>query len=321
MKMQKGLLLLGTVVLSVLLTACGGQEKKEASSNEKIQVMTTFYPMYEFTKQVVGDKGDIELLIPAGTEPHDFEPSAKDLAKISDSDVFVYNSPELETWTDNLTDTIDTKQTEIIQASKDIKLMEGTEHEHEEAHDHDTQEHEEHGHSHELDPHVWLDPALAIKEVETIRNQLSKKYPDDKAAFEKNAASYIDELKKLDEEFQTAFKDAKNKTFVTQHAAFGYLANQYGLTQEAIAGISPDQEPSPSRLSELKHYVDDNQVKVIYFEENASSKVAETLSKETGVKLEVLNPLESLTDKQIKDGEDYLSVMRENLAALKESVH
>lgn len=321
MKIQKGLLLLGTVVLSVLLTACGGQEKKEASSNEKIQVMTTFYPMYEFTKQVVGDKGDIELLIPAGTEPHDFEPSAKDLAKISDSDVFVYNSPELETWTDNLTDTIDTKQTEIIQASKDIKLMEGTEHEHEEAHDHDTQEHEEHGHSHELDPHVWLDPALAIKEVETIRDQLSKKYPDDKAAFEKNAASYIDELKKLDEEFQTAFKDAKNKTFVTQHAAFGYLANQYGLTQEAIAGISPDQEPSPSRLSELKHYVDDNQVKVIYFEENASSKVAETLSKETGVKLEVLNPLESLTDKQIKDGEDYLSVMRENLAALKESVH
>lgn len=321
MKMQKGLLLLGTVVLSVLLTACGGQEKKEASSNEKIQVMTTFYPMYEFTKQVVGDKGDIELLIPAGTEPHDFDPSAKDLAKISDSDVFVYNSPELETWTDNLTDTIDTKQTEIIQASKDIKLMEGTEHEHEEAHDHDTQEHEEHGHSHELDPHVWLDPALAIKEVETIRDQLSKKYPDDKAAFEKNAASYIDELKKLDEEFQTAFKDAKNKTFVTQHAAFGYLANQYGLTQEAIAGISPDQEPSPSRLSELKHYVDDNQVKVIYFEENASSKVAETLSKETGVKLEVLNPLESLTDKQIKDGEDYLSVMRENLAALKESVH
>ena len=321
MKMQKGLLLLGTVVLSVLLTACGGQEKKEASSNEKIQVMTTFYPMYEFTKQVVGDKGDVELLIPAGTEPHDFEPSAKDLAKISDSDVFVYNSPELETWTDNLTDTIDTKQTEIIQASKDIKLMEGTEHDHEEAHDHDTQEHEEHGHSHELDPHVWLDPALAIKEVETIRDQLSKKYPDDKAAFEKNAASYIDELKKLDEEFQTAFKDAKNKTFVTQHAAFGYLANQYGLTQEAIAGISPDQEPSPSRLSELKHYVDDNQVKVLYFEENASSKVAETLSKETGVKLEVLNPLESLTDKQIKDGEDYLSVMRENLTALKESIH
>ncbi|WP_171004889.1 metal ABC transporter substrate-binding protein [Enterococcus hulanensis] len=321
MKMQKGLLLIGTVVLSVLLTACGGQEKKEASSNDKIQVMTTFYPMYEFTKQVVGNKGEVELLIPAGTEPHDFEPSAKDLAKISDADVFVYNSPELETWTDNLTDTIDTKKTEIIQASKNITLMDGAEHDHEEAHDdHDAKEHEEDGHDHDLDPHVWLDPVLAIKEVETIRDQLSKKYPEDQATFEKNAANYIDELKTLDEDYQAGFKAAKNKTFVTQHAAFGYLAKQYGLTQEAIAGISPDQEPSPSRLSELKHYVDDHQVKVIYFEENASSKVAETLSKETGVKLKVLNPLESLTEKQIKNGEDYVSVMRENLDALKESI-
>ena len=312
---------MGTVVLSVLLTACGGQEKKEASSNDKIQVMTTFYPMYEFTKQVVGNKGEVELLIPAGTEPHDFEPSAKDLAKISDADVFVYNSPELETWTDNLTDTIDTKKTEIIQASKNITLMDGAEHDHEEAHDdHDAKEHEEDGHDHDLDPHVWLDPVLAIKEVETIRDQLSKKYPEDQATFEKNAASYIDELKTLDEDYQAGFKAAKNKTFVTQHAAFGYLAKQYGLTQEAIAGISPDQEPSPSRLSELKHYVDDHQVKVIYFEENASSKVAETLSKETGVKLKVLNPLESLTEKQIKNGEDYVSVMRENLDALKESI-
>lgn len=320
MKMQKGLLLLGTVVLSILLTACGSQEKKEASSEGKLQVMTTFYPMYEFTKQVVGNKGEVELLIPAGTEPHDFEPSAKDLAKISDSDVFVYNSPELEAWTKNLTDTVDTKKTEIIQASKDIKLMEGTAHDHEDTHDHDSDEHDEHGHSHDLDPHVWLDPALAIKEVETIRDQLSKKYPEDKAAFEKNASKYIEELKALDADYQSAFKEAKNKTFVTQHAAFGYLANQYGLTQEAIAGISPDQEPSPSRLSELKHYVEDHDVKVIYFEENASSKVAETLSKETGVKLEVLNPLESLTDKQLKNGENYVSVMRENLDALKESI-
>ncbi|MGF2941505.1 metal ABC transporter substrate-binding protein [Enterococcus xiangfangensis] len=316
MKMQKGLLLLGTVLVSILLTACGSEEKKEASADDKIQVMTTFYPMYEFTKEVVGNKGDVELLIPAGTEPHDFEPSAKDLAKISDSDVFVYNSPELETWTENLTDTIDTDKTKIIQAAKEIELMDGAEHDHEDDHDHD-----DHDHEHELDPHVWLDPALAIKEVETIRDQLSKKYPDDQATFEKNAASYIDELKALDGEYQTAFKDAKNKTFVTQHAAFGYLAKQYGLTQEAISGVSPDQEPSPSRLSELKHYVDDHQVEVIYFEENASSKVAETLSKETGVKLAVLNPLESLTEKQIKAGENYLSIMRENLTALKQAIH
>lgn len=310
--MKKGWLFLATVAAVGLLAACGNQQDQDAAKNDKLQVMTTFYPMYEFTKEVVGDKGDVELLIPAGTEPHDYEPSAKDLAKIAESDVFVYNSPELETWVDNLTDTVDDKKTTVIEASKDISLMEGSEEEGEEGHDHD--------HSHELDPHVWLDPVLAIKEVETIRDDLSKKYPEDKEAFNKNAEAYIKKLQDLDQQYQTAFADASNKTFVTQHAAFGYLAKQYGLTQEAIAGVSPDQEPSPARLSELKHYVDDNHVSVIYFEENASSKVAETLSQETGVKLAVLNPLESLTDQQIKDGESYLTVMEENLNALKESI-
>ncbi|MEO1769312.1 metal ABC transporter substrate-binding protein [Candidatus Enterococcus ferrettii] len=307
--MKKSILFIVAIAAAGLLAACGNQ-KQDTVKNDKLQVMTTFYPMYEFTKEVVGDKGDVKLLIPAGTEPHDYEPSAKDLAKIAESDVFVYNSPELETWVKNLTDTVDTNKTAIVEASKGISLMEGSEEEGEEEHDH----------SHVLDPHVWLDPVLAIKEVETIRDDLSKKYPDDKDAFEKNAANYIKKLQDLDQKYQTAFTDASNKTFVTQHAAFGYLAKQYGLTQEAIAGVSPDQEPSPARLSELKHYVDDNHVSVIYFEENASSKVAETLSQETGVKLEVLNPLESLTNQQMKDGESYLTVMEENLAALKESI-
>lgn len=318
MKMKKGLLLAGAVLLSVVLTACGGQSKKEASSDDgKIQVETTFYPMYEFAKEVVGNKGDVDLIIPAGTEPHDFEPSAKDLAKISKADVFVYNSSALEKWASDI-DSVDKDKTEVIEASKGITLMNGVAEE-EDGSD-DSSSIEASTDANTMDPHVWLDPVLAIKEVETIRDQLSKKYPDDKATFEKNAASYITKLKALDQDYQTAFKDVSNKSFVTQHAAFGYLAKQYGLTQEAIAGISPDQEPSASRLSELKEYVEKNNVQVIYFEENASSKVAETLASETGVKLTVLNPLESLTNKQIKNGETYLTVMQDNLNALKESV-
>ncbi|GCF94144.1 zinc ABC transporter substrate-binding protein [Enterococcus florum] len=318
--MKKALFLLAAVAATGLLAACGNQGESN-DADGKIQVMATFYPMYEFTKEVVGDKGDVELLIPAGTEPHDFEPSAKDLAKISDSDVFVYNNAAFETWTEHLSDSVDTEKTTMIEASKHIDLMEGQAHDHEEAHDHEAEDHAEEGHDHALDPHVWLDPVLAAKEVETIRDDLSKKYPEDKEAFEKNAAAYIEKLNSLDEQYRATFADAANKTFVTQHAAFGYLANRYGLTQESISGVSPDQEPSPSRLSELKHFVDEHQTKVIYFEENASSKVAETLSKETGVKLEVLNPLESLTEKQIDAGETYLSVMEDNLKALEESIN
>lgn len=308
--MKKILLTSALLIGSVLLGACG--QSKE--TNDELKIMTTFYPMYEFSKQVVGDEGDVELLIPAGTEAHDYEPSAKDIAKISEADALVYNSAELETWVDRLGESIDTKQTTFIEAAGQIDLMAGAE---DHDHEHDEQE-EEHHHAH--DPHVWVDPVLAMKEVETIRDVLSEKYPEKKANFEKNAAAYLEELQTLDQEFQAAFKDAKNKTFVTQHAAFAYLAKQYGLTQESIAGISPDEEPSPSRLAELKHYVEDHHVKVIYFEENASSKVAETLAQETGVSLEVLNPLESLTNEQLKAGENYVSVMRDNLDALKASI-
>ncbi|MHC5216854.1 metal ABC transporter substrate-binding protein [Enterococcus sp. LJL128] len=313
-----GMLLVGSLLL---LSACGNS--KTASSNETnengIKIMTTFYPMYDFASQVVGDEGTVELLIPSGTDAHDFEPSAKDIARISDADVFVYNSKEFETWSEDILNNVDQKKVAVIEASQKIDLMEGSEEDHDYDHEEDAA-HEGHDHSHELDPHVWLDPVLAQKEVEEIRDGLVKKYPDKKTVFEKNAAAYIEKLKALDGEYKTAFANAENKTFITQHAAFGYLAKQYGLTQESVSGISPDQEPSPSRLAELKTFIDEHQVKVIYFEATASSKVAETLANETGVELSVLQTLESLTEDEQKDGKDYLSVMQENLAALKKSI-
>ena len=309
---MKKILLSSALLLSgLLLGACG---TTAAKNDDTLQVVATFYPMYEFTKAVVGEEGDVQLLIPAGTEAHDYEPSAKDVAQISEADALVYNSAELETWVDRLAQNINAEQTTLIEATAEIELMEAGA---EEGHEHEEHEGE---HPHEHDPHVWVDPVLAMQEVATIRDALSEKYPDKKEVFETNAAAYLQELHTLDQEFQTAFKDAKNKTFVTQHAAFAYLAQQYGLTQQSIAGISPDEEPSPSRLAELKHFVDEHDVKVIYFEENASSKVAETLAEETGVTLAVLNPLESLTKKQLDAGESYLTVMRENLAALKTSI-
>ncbi len=301
------------------LTACGQTNKQEESGkSDTIKVVTTFYPMYDFAKNVVGDAGDVQLLIPAGTEPHDYEPSAKDIAKITDADVFVYNSHELETWVKDVLENVDEKKVAVVEAAGSIDLMAGAAHDHD--HDEEEADHDEHDHDHELDPHVWLDPVLAQKEIEAIRDALVKKYPEQKATFEKNAAAYIEKLKALDTEYQEAFKDAKNKTFVTQHAAFGYLAKQYGLTQESIAGISPDQEPSPSRLAELKKYIKEHNVSVIYFETSASSKVAETLARETDVELAVLNPLESITQKEQDKGENYISVMKANLEALKKSI-
>lgn len=312
---MKKYLLTAMVMIGALLFAACGNTNKEADKKEDLTIVTTFYPIYDFTKEIVGDEGNVKLLIPAGTEPHDFEPSAKERAEISDADVFVYNSSDMEFFVDSLKDSVDSKQTLMIEAAKGIDRLES-----QEADEHEESE-EGHDHAHEYDPHVWLDPVLAIKEVRTIAGELGEKYPDKKEIFTKNADAYIKKLEALDQKYSEELKNATNRTFVTQHAAFAYLANQYNLEQVAISGVSPDQEPTPSRLAELKEFVKKNNIKVIYFEENASSKVAETLSNETGVKLEVLNPLESLTNEQIKAGENYISVMEKNLEALKESIN
>ena len=172
------------------------------------------------------------------------------------------------------------------------------------------------GHTHEYDPHVWLSPKRAITLVENIRDAFVAKYPDKADTFNSNAAAYIGKLNDLDAEYTEALSNAKQTSFVTQHAAFGYLALDYGLTQIPITGVSAESEPSAKRLASLTKYVKKYDIKYIYFEENASSKVASTLADEAGVKTAVLNPIESLTSKQIKAGEDYFSVMEENLKAL-----
>lgn len=306
--MKKKLLILGTLMLSAVgLAACGSTTEPTKENNNALQIMTTFYPMYEFTKEIVGDVGDVELLIPAGTEPHDFEPSAKDIAKLTEADAFIYNSKELETWVPDITGDFENDKTAIIEAASDIDLVEGA--------DEEEEGHEGHSHSHALDPHVWLDPVLAMQEVKTITTKLSKAYPKYADTFAKNSAAYLEKLSALDEKFQV-LQTATQKTFVTQHAAFGYLARQYGLTQEAVSGLTPDEEPTASRLAELKDYVKKNKIEVIYFEESASSKVAETLASEANVKLAVLNPLEGLSKEKIAAGESYITVMEDNLKHL-----
>ncbi|KRN57595.1 metal ABC transporter substrate-binding protein [Carnobacterium divergens] len=303
------------LLLSILFVVAGCGNKQETAKTDKLQVVTTFYPMYDFTKNVVGDNGEVSVLMKAGTEPHDYEPSAKDIAKIADSDVFVYNSEEMETWVGSVLKNIDTKKTVVIDASKEIKLLEGSHEEEDEDHDHD---HE--GHSHAHDPHVWLDPVLAKEEVNAIKEGLIQADKTNKASYEKNAKTYSDKLDALNEKFEVGLKDAKNRTFVTQHAAFAYLAARYDLKQVAISGISPDQEPSPAKLAELNDFVKENNIKVIYFEETASPKIAKTLAKETGATLAVLSPIEGITKEDQDQGIDYIKVMENNLKALQETI-
>lgn len=305
---MKKLALLGLSLSAAFLAACSNQ-----AASEEPKLVATFYPVYEFTKEIVGDKAEVELLIEAGTEVHGFEPSAKDIAKIEDADAFIYGNENMETWVHELEENLEKSKSDVkvISATEGMLLLPGGD-----DHDHD-HAHGEDGHHHDYDPHVWTSPYRAIMMVETLRDQLIETYPEQKDVFTENAQAYIEKLTALDKAYTDTLSQAKQKSFVTQHSAFTYMALDYGLNQVSVSGISPENEPSVTRLAELADYIKTNAIKYIYFEETASSAVAETLAKETGVKTAVLNPLESLTAEAMKAGETYISTAEANLEALK----
>ncbi|MGT2906358.1 zinc ABC transporter substrate-binding protein AdcA [Streptococcus dentiloxodontae] len=301
-------------LIAAILIAAGGiiyysiaQEEVKKANN--LEVVTTFYPVYEFTKEVVGKEGEVSYLIRAGSEPHDFEPSSKNIADIEDADAFVYLNDNMETWVPDIEKNIAKSDTAIIEATGDMLLLAGN------GIESDEKSHK--GHSHELDPHVWLSPKRAITLVETIRDGLIKQFPKYKESFTKNAAAYIQKLRALDSSYTEALSSAKQNSFVTQHAAFAYLALDYELNQIPITGVSAETDPSAKRIASLSKYVSKYNIHYIYFEENASSSVAKTLADEVGVSTAVLNPIESLTDKQLSSGENYVTVMEENLKNLR----
>ncbi|MFC3932804.1 metal ABC transporter solute-binding protein, Zn/Mn family [Streptococcus dentapri] len=305
------------IIFAALLLMVGGiiggiwfSESKKQSSGD-IKVVATFYPMYEFTKEIVGGEGDVSLLIKAGTEPHDFEPSTKDVANIQKADAVVYDNDSMETWIPQVKKSIGKNKTDFIEATSQMVLLPGSEEE-----DHDESEE---GHHHEYDPHVWLSPHRAISLVKNICDSLSKKYPNKAKIFKKNAALYISKLEKLDKQYSDALSSAKQTNFVTQHAAFSYMALDYGLNQIYINGFSAESEPSAQHLAELSQKVKNYNIQYVYFEENASSAVSEALAKEAGVKTLVLNPIESLTQEEMDAGENYFSIMRQNLSNLRKT--
>ncbi|WP_096911898.1 metal ABC transporter substrate-binding protein [Neobacillus jeddahensis] len=297
-------------------TSTETNEKVKTSGEEKIHIVTTFYPMYEFTKNIAGDKAEVELLIPSSIEPHEWEPSPKDMEKINNAEVFVYNSQYMETWVPKVEEAInDSKKPLFVKASDGISLMEGIAEEEE-----GEEESHEHEDGHVMDPHVWLSPVLAQKEVDNITQALIKKDPENKEVYEKNSKDYIHQLQELDQQYHEGLDKFAGKEIITQHAAFGYLAKEYGLKQIPIAGLSPEEEPSPSRLAELKAFALDHNLHTIYFEELASPKVAQALASELDAKTKVLNTLEGLSKEDQAKGLNYIEEMTNNLKSLVETL-
>lgn len=334
MKLIKTLIL--TLTIAALVGCNSNQVKEENLANdsslEKPKVYASFYPIYDFTSKVGGDKIDLEQLVPAGVGSHDYEPSSQDLVKLQEADLLVINGSSMEGWAEDLTASLG-EGLSLCDSSENIKPLEGHSHSHEESnedvhsqeeaehgdHSHEEDEHEAHEHGN-LDPHTWTSPKNAKIQMETIKNALVDLDPANKDYYEDNYKKASQDLDKLDEEFQLAAKDFKSKDLVVTHEAFGYLANEYGLEQMGIEALVPESEPTPARMAEIINFVEENNIHAIFYETSGKENVVDTIANETGVKTLPLNTLETITDKEKKDGEDYLSLMRKNLESLKKGL-
>ncbi len=297
---RKYQLLNGAVGTALLMSAGCAAPRVESG---QLQVAATTYPLVFFAEQVGGPEANVVQMIPPGVEPHNWEPSPRDIVAIEQSDVFVFNGAGLEPWGERVAESLKGKSTIVVEATEGLELIEAS-------------GGDEHGNK-GLDPHVWLSPTLAKLQVRHIANALAQADPNNRSRYERNAGKLEDRLEQLGEQFHRGLAQCRTNRFITSHAAFGYLAEEFGLEQVSIAGLSPDARPNPARMAALSELVKEMGGKYIFFETLASPALSETLAQEVGAETLALNPLEGLTPKDVQAGSDYFSVMQENLANLR----
>lgn len=294
------------LIFIVILSGCGGRAGGDIDP-EKVNVITSFYPIYEFAKEIGGEQANVINLLPTGVEPHDWTPRSQDIMNTSKAQLFLYNGAGLEGWVPNFLKGLGGDSSVItVEVSKGIDLIEA---EGEDGHDHDTTEHH-------VDPHTWVSPKSALIMAENIKDSYVKVDPDHQQEYEARYDKLRSQLEELDKKFEDALANTTKKEIVVSHQAFSYLCRDYGLTQHAIMGLSPDAEPRAQDLIELSEVVKQEGIKYIFFEELVSDRLAKTLASETGVQTLVLNPVEGLTKEQEKAGDNYFSLMEKNLQNL-----
>lgn len=332
------------ILLALLFTACSkpaaNNEAKNEESNGKLNVYASVYPIYDFTKKIGGDKINLSMLTKPGEEPHHYEPSSDDIKNLSKADLFIYNGAGLESFTDKIIESNPDLKT--CQASEGVDLIKATHdhdndhdccqnsddadhnhnHENENNHNHEAKEnhssHEEEHHHGMYDPHTWISIKNAKIEMENIKNKLSEIDPDNASYYQKNFDKYAKMCDDLDKEYSQKISVLPNRVMVVSHQAFGYLCGDYGLSQVPIKNISNEDEPDAQTMAQIIDYIKKNNIKYICVEEMTSTKIADTIKAETGAQIKVLSPVETLTQEQMDKGEDYFSIMENNLKILEE---
>ena len=329
-------LLLALFMLVAALAGCGKQN--DTNQTDKLSIVTTIFPEYDWVREILGEKADnaeITMLLDNGVDLHSYQPTADDIVKISDCDLFIYVGGESDEWVEDALRNAANRNMKVINllevlgdSVKTEEIVEGMqeeEHEHEDAEEHEHEDAEEHEHEEEADEHVWLSLKNAKMLVRVISKALQELDPDSKDIYAANADAYVKKLSALDAEYQTAVDAASNKTILFgDRFPFRYLVDDYGLRYyAAFVGCSAETEAGFETISFLAKRVDEWKLPCVLTIEGAQHKIAETVVRNTTAKNQrvlTMDSMQSTTSKDVKNGTTYLSVMEKNLSVLKEAL-
>ncbi len=273
---------------AVLLFA--GCAPQRAATDGRLTVYTSFYAMEDFAKTVGGDLITLTNLVPAGTEAHDWEPGPRDLAGLEQADVFLYNSDDMEHWVDSLEDQLEKKEILVVETADGLE---------------DDAD----------DPHVWLNPANALIQMQRICDAFCEKDSANADTYRQNLEEAAEKIRTLDEKYRSALAGVSHRELVVTHGAYGYLASAYGLSQLAIEGMQGTSDPSPAQMAKMIEEIKEKGIGCIFYEADGESKIAESIAKECSIMTAPLNPFEGDAK-----GRDYFSVMEENLEYLEQGL-
>ncbi|QIA27706.1 zinc ABC transporter substrate-binding protein [Thermaerobacter sp. PB12/4term] len=334
------------VLLAVsLLAACGrgstpqsGGEptRSDAPVGEarKVRVVATFLPYAELARIVGGDRAEVHMLVPDGLDPHDWEPRPSDAMRIEQADLVIYNGAGLEPWLLRMLDRAPADRPARIEAVAGLQLLPAPkpalaapqhEHDHDHDHGHDerhTEGHGDEGHAHDhdtggVDPHIWLDPVLLQDVVKRLRDALSQLDPEGAQGYAQRAEALIADLARVDSSYRDTLSTCQQRQVLVTHGFYAYPAARYGLEQLPVMGVSPEAEPSPQTLARLADLARDRGIRTLFAETLVGRRVAETLAREAGLTVRVLNPMEGLTPEQRAQGVTLFDLFEQNLQELK----
>lgn len=296
------------IALVTVLFGCSTDD--HAANKDSLKIYTTIYPIEYAVQQISGETIDTISIYPPGVDAHTYEPTTKDMTDIAKGDAFIYLGAGMEAFAESAADALQNQDVALIELGKHEELF----HVEQQAHEEDEHGHDGHDHG-DHDPHIWIDPLRMLAMSEIIKEELINLHPESEAEYQKNFETLKEKLLTLDKEFTETLQEKNNKNILVTHSAYGYW-ERYGIEQKAIKGLSTTNEPSQKELTEIIDQAIESNLNYIIFEQNTSDRLSEVIQEEIGAESVMIHNLAVLTDEDIANEEDYLSLMKKNLETL-----